>query len=258
MTRLLCFTFVLLLSLPVFAQETPVPMGMELPQDPAYLMRLREDITLQIQETQRILGLVNPSDTRTIDTLRIQQAELTQQLRDVIQQLQTAAPPGMGRNAGMTPPGMPPMSVQQQLPTQQMPSWGAAGIGMGGTGGTVSPVMTDPNLMYGYSNVDPMTGQPLTAPPAMMPTPIMPSALPGMPPFSPPAQWGGMGVPNPAWGGTAQETVLPRELTEVKQTLDTLRREVSELKELIKTLETRVQLLNRDLMLNERLRENGN
>ena len=242
MTRFLCFTLTLLLAQPAFAQEVPAPAGMELPQDPAYLMQLREGITFQLQDIQRVLAVVNPGDARTRETLEARQAELTQQLRDVMQQLQSAPQQGMGRNAGMMPPsgmGMPP-----NLPMQQQ--WAP-----GGMGGMMPQGMMDPNLMnMNRGGLDAMTGLPPTMqppvmqPPMMQPAPVMPI----------PPQWAAQ---NPAWGGAAPETALPRELTEVKQTLDALRREVSELKEIIQALETRVQLLNRDMMLNERLRENG-
>jgi len=244
MTRFLCFTLTLLLALPAFAQETPAPAGMELPQDPAYLMQLREGFTFQLQDIQRVLAVLNPSDVRTRETLEARQAELTQQLRDVVQQLQSAPQQGMGRNAGMMQPsgmGMPP-----NLPVQQQ--WAP-----GGMGGMMPPGVSDPNLMnMNRGGLDAMTGLPPAMQPSMMqpPMPMMQQPAPIMPI---PPQWAAQ---NPAWGGTAPDTALLKELTEVKQTLDALRREVSELKEMMKMLETRLQLLNRDMILSERLREN--
>jgi uncharacterized coiled-coil DUF342 family protein len=42
-----------------------------------------------------------------------------------------------------------------------------------------------------------------------------------------------------------------KELTELKQTVDSLRKELSEMKESVKALETQIQLLNRNILLSQ-------
>jgi DNA repair exonuclease SbcCD ATPase subunit len=63
-------------------------------------------------------------------------------------------------------------------------------------------------------------------------------------------QWGNQ-APSWEWGPR-----LPKELTEVKQSVESLQREITELRELIKRLETQIQLLNRTILLSsERMGE---
>jgi len=254
MTRFLCFSLTLLFALPAFAQNESAPAGLDLPQDPAQLMRLREDLTFQIQEVQRLLSFVNPSDTRTTETLQTRQAELTQQLRSVIDQMQTAAPSGTGRNTGMmSPPGMP-SGLPQSLPVQSL--WG-----QGGMNGHMPPGMIDPTM--NMSRNAEMPGMPTSGMmQGTMPNPPMQAYPPAgmiapVPPI--PAHW--MNQTPPGWGvqtpGATQEASLPKELTDMKQTVEALRREISELKETVKSLETQIQLLNRNIVLSERVRENG-
>ena len=207
MARLLCLSLIVFLSFPLFGQDESIPPGLNVPQDPALLMRMREDITLQLQDIQRILGFVNVNDTRTVETLQTRQAELTQQLREVMQQIHNTTSLGhspgqsLGRETGMMPPGFP-----APIDTQWMPGMGMPGI-------------------------------------PIPPVPSMPNTMP---------------VPNAGWAtvqGTPQDAALMRELTEVKQTVGTLRREIGELKETIRTLEAQIQLLNRNILLNDRVRD---
>jgi predicted RNase H-like nuclease (RuvC/YqgF family) len=82
----------------------------------------------------------------------------------------------------------------------------------------------------------------------MAPLPYNP--IPSIPPAAP--SWG---APDQQWEMAPFGPRLPKELTEVKQTVESLRKEVSELKETIKVLETQIQLLNRNFLLNEKVRE---
>jgi len=99
---------------------------------------------------------------------------------------------------------------------------------------------------------DPMPQMPYNVFQQTAPFP-MPQTVPYNNPGIPP-HWADQ---NPAWGAASTESSLPKELTEVKQTVESLRKEVAELKETIKTLETQIQLLNRNILLSERARENG-
>jgi predicted RNase H-like nuclease (RuvC/YqgF family) len=48
-----------------------------------------------------------------------------------------------------------------------------------------------------------------------------------------------------------------KELTEIRQSIESLRSEIADLKETIKTLETQIQLLNRNILLSEKARDNS-
>jgi hypothetical protein len=85
----------------------------------------------------------------------------------------------------------------------------------------------------------------------MTPTPMPHSFPPTYTPYNPGPYWGI--DQDTQWGPR-----LPRELTEVKQSVELLRKEVADLKETIRTLETQIQLLSRNILLSERTRENGN
>jgi hypothetical protein len=99
----------------------------------------------------------------------------------------------------------------------------------------------------------------LNTPPAMPPA----TQNPYMPFYpAPPAA-----VPSPMPNWTDQDRAwetghwgpkLPKELTEMKQSIESLRKEIADLKETNKALETQVQLLIRNILLSERAKENGN
>ena len=61
-----------------------------------------------------------------------------------------------------------------------------------------------------------------------------------------------------AWEPTSWGAKLPKELTELKQSVESLQKEVADLKETIKALETQIQLLSRTILLSEKMKENGN
>ena len=227
MSRLLCvLSLSLLLALPAFAQDNPATLGQPLPPDPALLMQMQQDIMLRLQDTHRLLGFVNPNDTATTELLTARQEELTQQLRDVMQQIHApppphqpsiiGMPPGVGRNAGVMPadmpnPAMPPGNMQPFAPNNGFP-------------------------------------------PSMAPAPMAP-AWGNLPPMMVPQQHFHH---SHGWGGPAPEARPARELTEMQQSIESLRKEVAELKATVRALETQIQLLNRNILLIDRVRENGN
>ena len=253
MTRILCFPLLFALTLPVLAQEEPIiplqaapptpaavgeaPLfGQTLPRDPVFLMQMRERVALELQQVQQVLSVISPNDTHLIETLKAQQAELAKQYREITQQMQAGfGPPGMGERipgqfqtdpqVGRMPP-MPPV-----MPPQ---------------GGLILPATPQP--MPPAS--PPIAAPPLpTAPnPFYQPSPAMP--LPGSVPYGVP-DWNNQGAAS--WGARLSE-----ELTETRQFVESLKREVADLKELVKALEGQIRLLNQNILLSERVRENGN
>jgi len=252
MTRFLCFTLLFLISLPASAQDTSPTLGQALPRDPAFLMRMRDQLTLDLRETQRMLGFINPSDTQLVETLQTRQADLAKQLSNLAQELQTLGTPNMGIIPGMdVRPGMSPMQpglmpTQPIQPPRQEQGWQQAEIGHGMMGG-----MPVPGGIHNYSSmpVMPVPGVPsMTYPPTPMyngmPSPQV--VVPNVPQLGSQAQ----GWDEAHWGPR-----LPKELTEVRQSVESLRREITELRETVKSLETQIQLLNRTILLSERVNE---
>jgi hypothetical protein len=248
MTRFLCFPLLFVIAFPVFAQEELPVQGRSLPSNPALLARTRDQIIMEYQQTNRMLGLVNPNDTHTVEALKAQQVELTKQLRDITQEMQAGnqlpALPGIGEGQGL-PPGL-------SLPTYT-------------THTPMPPTMRTPDLRA--MDMPPvMPGNPYQ----QLPNSVLPNRLDMPPsPMSPPYQQMPYNPTPPvpaapnwvdqdrtwdlAWGPR-----LPKEMTEVKQSVDALKKEVADLKETIKALETQIQLLNRNILLSDRAKENGN
>ena len=239
-----------------------------LPRDPALLMRMREQISLELQQTQRMLEFISPNDTQTLEILKTQQAELSKQLRDITQQMQTRYQP-------------------QGLPTEIMP--GVSGTpsaiqgtiqGTQGTQGTIQGMPPGMSMPVTHTQESiwrtPVPPMPAVGPyitPSTVPSTALPTA-PGMPPdmysrpvpmplnrpempvpvpnvYNPPpypnnAPWGDP-TPN-VWDMTPWGPKLPKELTDMKQSIEGLQQEVISLKETIRNLETQIQTLNRILL----------
>ena len=272
MKRLLCLALLFLISLPAFAQDGPPVLGQALPNDPALLMRERERLTLEFAETHRMLSLINPNDTQLVGTLRARQTELARQIDDIVRQLQTPpSTPNIGAGflgpdarPGM-PPGFPPMQQERQIPDwrQTEPAM-PPGMPMPGMQGMRTP---PESLMPGLSM--PLGGMG-GIPPGMLVPGTMPGGMPPgfhapMPPQMPfnPADM----MPNnvPQWGNPPPDFEaahwgprLPRELTDVRQSIESLQREVTSLRDTIRQLETQIQLLSRNILLNERANERMN
>ena len=261
MTRTLCFTLLFLIALPLFAQnEPPEAVGRALPRDWAFLMRMREQVALQLQQIQQdlqqiqqTLAVVPHNDTHIIEILTTKQAELTakqaeliKQHNDVLKELQTV---GNGAQSfGSILPGTEGrtgMVQAEQFPTQPMPP--AMPLGQRGSI-QVSPMPVMPTPQY---PLNPLQGMPTYGPVnngqgTMMPGMPMPNdAMVGVPAWgNPQATWDA-----PYWGPR-----LPKELTDVKQSVVSLQRDIASLKELVEKLESQIQLLNRAVAL-ERMNE---
>jgi TolA-binding protein len=251
MTRFFCFPLLFVLALSVFAQEDPTQLGQPqlgqpLLRDPRLLAQERDRITYELQQIQRLIGVISPDDVQTMNTLKSQQADLVKQLRDITQQTQAGQQiPGMSSNIAEVLPGQIPTSV------------GRAGMNV--PPGTELP----PELRNGggYNPYTPPQTSMLPNPSAMpmpMPNPPMPMYNP-MPTYNPipsaPQPWNN---PDRAWESVQWGPRLPQELTEVKQSVESLQKEIADLKETVKSLETQIQLLTRNILLSERTKENGN
>jgi len=255
MTRFLCFALLLAIAAPLYAQEMPAA-GQSLPRDPALLLRMREQITNELQKIQQMRGIISPNDTQLIESLDAQQAEWSKQLRDITQQMQAGTLHVL--NDGEMPPGLMGSSSERvpRIPGMSgMPTWEANGpLPQDPRGGYVPPgmpVMPDNRFP---SQAPGMPGAMPQMPMSQMPTyPVQP---PQDPYFSS-GFGGGQNWYNQDRGETNYwGPRLPKELTEVKQSVESLKREIAELKETIKVLETQIQLLNRNILLSERVKEN--
>jgi len=58
-----------------------------------------------------------------------------------------------------------------------------------------------------------------------------------------------------AWANSPWVPQPSKELTELKQTVDALRKELGEMKETVKALETQIQLLNRNILLSQPVKQ---
>jgi len=274
MKQFLCLTLLLLIALPTFAQDGPPVLGQALPNDPALLIRMQDQLRFELQETQRMLNIINPNDAQLIETLRTRQAELGRQINDIVGQLQTslATPnvgagfPGADARPGLMP-GLPPMQQRQAPDWRQAEPAMPPGMGMPGMQGMPMP---PEGMMGGMPPGMPMPGMHgMPMPPEnMMPGGMIPGGqnpvLPNMP-FNPAdvnvmpnhaPQWGI--TPPPDWEAAQWGPRLPRELTEMRQSIESLQREISSLRDTVRQLETQIQLLNRNILLNDRANERMN
>jgi hypothetical protein len=246
MTRFLCFPLLFLFVMPLFAQEEPATLGEPFPRDPALLMRMREKVSHDLQQIQRMLGFVNPSDPH-YEVLQTQQAELTKQLRDITQQMQAGPQSSRTLRIVEVPPGQPTALGGMPMipPTQTRDTeWRMQ-----------EPTMPQSGMQAFPNPLAPMRPEI----PTQVPNSQMPIYLPTPP--NPYHDYGG--TPNwtaqdRAWEAAHWGPRLPRELTEIKQSVETLRKEIGELKETIKVLETQIQLLSRVILSSEKVKENEN
>jgi len=237
MTRFLYFTLLLLIVFPLFAQDEPPTLGQPLPRDPALLIRMRDQLAFELRETQRTLGFINPNDTQLVETLRTRQTDLARQMNDITGQLQTLGPnpntgdvpSGMGR-PGMLPPGQ--TAREQELPR------------------------TDPLQPYTPAMPPMMSpwNQPIQPPSSRsglpgVPIPTYPSIAPYNPADKTPNNVPHWNDQDRAWEATPWGPRLPKELTEMRQSIELLQKEITELRTTIKALETQIQLLNRTILL---------
>jgi len=247
MTRFLCASLLFLVALPLLAQEeSTMPLERSLPRgNQATLMNMRQRLTRELQQIQQMISVAGPNDTQFIDTLKAQQTELTKQIKDVTQQLQTFEGSGEG-GMGMMPlappsmPGLDSMSMPN-MPGGMMPGMGAMPTGM-------LPQQTLPTSPRSYPEMQSVI--PLSPTQSYIPSGVMGGMMPDTPTgIDQDRMWGD----NSPWG---PRTSSSKELTEMKQSVESLRKEIAGLKETVRTLETQIQLLNRNILLSERARLN--
>jgi len=256
--RFLCFTLLFLIALPVSAQEEPPTLGQSLPRDPALLMQMRDQLSYELRDTQRALGFINPNDTQLVEVLKTRQADFERRIGDITKQLQTPSPPNIsemmlqGRETRRDMPPMPPglLPVQPPVPMRPEPDLRQAEPGMMGgmTGGMPVgiPVGGIQSFPSNGMSAAPMGGG-ISA--ERMGVPFGNHSIPMDVPSNAP-QWGNQ---TPTWDHWGPR--LPRELTEVKRSVDSLQKEIVELRETVKSLETQIQLLNRTILLSEQVNE---
>ena len=230
MNRIFCFPLLCVLILPAFAQEEPSGIEQALPRDPALLSRMREQFSIELQHVQQMLSFV--SDAQTRDALTAQQTELTKQLLDITRQMQAISqPPSVPGTGGDV---LPPMGREEVLP--RTPSFPI------GRGTTLPARSVD--LPPGLEALPPElrgSGIPSNVPPVLSPVrpdhtmSLLPPSYPvGMPSAGMPMGWGEQ---ERSWEAAHWGPRLPRELTEVKQSVESLEKEISTLKETIRALE---------------------
>ena len=242
MTRFLCFPLLFVLVFPLFAQEEPSASILTLPRDPTLLSRMKEQLSHQLQNTQRMLIHVNPSDTQLVDALTTQQAEFSKQLREISELMQSS--PQLS--------GMPTARDIRDIPQESTPLTGQAGI----------PSMMPQRRDYGWQMQESVIPQtPTRMLPGMPEPPVQPpyNQMPPMPQmYGPPYGGPNWADQDRTWEATPWGPRLPKELTDLKQSIESLKKEIGELKDTIKALETQIQLLSRNILLNERIKESGN
>ena len=248
---------------PLFAEDEIIPLtsppatppsAQTQPRNAALLGQLRDKFTRELQQTQRLLGVATPDDTTYIDDLKIRQAELSKQLREVMLELQAlnspnarseVSTPSTAKTAPLTTPSMTRSAISD-LPST------TSGIPQDNPNPTAPmPTMYPPM----YSNVPPMPSGPglySKNSENRVPTPYLGhgqlSGQDAPPWYAPEQPWD-----TPTWGPRP-----PKELLEVKQTVESLRKDVAELKDTIKALETQIHLLSRNILLSEKMKENAN
>ena len=222
------------------------PMGA---MNPSMMLRLRDQMTRELQQIQRQLGFIDPSEVPLRKTLTDMQADILTQLQDI--------------NALLKEQGIsPPDNTVDALPDSPVPPKVPA-IPPGDDptlvpGGVPQPSMMPPIQRamptFGDAN-DPVS----TAPRNPLPNGMMGGFVPGMPEVPPYTPMPGVPAPVPrtpaahdqdqAWADSPWAPRPSKELAELKQTIDGLRKELGEMRETTKALETQIQLLNRHFLL---------
>ncbi|MDR2706123.1 MAG: hypothetical protein LBC02_10125 [Planctomycetaceae bacterium] len=217
--------------------------------NPAVLLRMRQQLTFELQQTQRTLGFIDPNDKQLTASLQEQQAELTNQLKEI--------------NAQLKSQGIP---IENQEPPANNLAPKATDI----VTETATPLPVNPDLLIqrrensGTKPITPNTGTELTTPQDPS-KPVTSPIPPFQPPFPPIPGIGTNPMNNPesanplptpfdqdqAWADSPWVPKPSKELSELKQTVDSLRKEITDLKENIKALETQIQLLNRNILLSQ-------
>ncbi|MDR2754696.1 MAG: hypothetical protein LBC20_03230 [Planctomycetaceae bacterium] len=219
--------------------------------NPMVLLRMKQQLTFELQQTQRTLGFIDPNDKQLTASLQEQQTELVNQLKEINSQLKTQGIP-IDNSAmeseerlvnGLVPKTpniipetlpsgtLPPTAPNPVLPRREIPATG---------------------MITPKENVPPSSASPLR--PALPPTPEMGRNPAGNPINNPIESANHLPTSfdqDQAWADSPWIPKPSKELTELKQTVDSLRKEITDLKENIKALEVQIQLLNRNILLSQ-------
>ncbi|MDR0338527.1 MAG: hypothetical protein LBI18_15755 [Planctomycetaceae bacterium] len=208
--------------------------------NPAILLRMRQQLTFELQQTQRTLGFIDPNDKQLAASLQEQQAELTNQLKEINTQLKAQGIPIENQE----PSTELPTETRTLTPktTNIVPE-------------TTTPLSSDPNLLI-QRRENSATGS-TTSKETQLPLQSPFQSVPGFGnSLNIPAVESGHLLPTPfdqdqAWSDSPWVPKPSKELAELKQTVDSLRKEITDLKETVKALETQIQLLNRNILLSQ-------
>ena len=215
--------------------------------NPTMLIRMRDQMTFELQQIQRQLGFIDPRDTQLHKTFTDRQAELLAELKDLNAQL---------KEQGIAAPD----DAVAALPAPDMPRVPVIPPGVDPTlfpGGMPSPPLRDEEGRTSLPAPDMPRVPRNPLPNGMMGgiVPEMPGVMP-MPPGVMPGEMSGFPITPPtphdqdqAWVDSPWAPRPSKELAELKQTVDGLRKELGEMRETIKALETQIQLLNRNFLL---------
>jgi len=268
MKTIVLFAFLCLCSFAVAQESESVPpqppVGPRVPtvtspmggMSPPMMLRLRDQMTRELQQIQRQLQFIDPSEVPLRKTLTDMQADILTQLQDINAQLKEQGISPQDDVVDTSP--LPPASYRPQagmprvpaIPPGTDPTLVPGGLSQPST----TPPVPRPILTFGDAG-DPVS----TVPRNSLPSGMMGGFVPGMsevPPYTPMP-----GVPAPApriptahdqdqaWADSPWAPRPSKELAELKQTIDGLRAELGEMRETTKALETQIQLLNRHFLL---------
>jgi len=236
MQRLLFAPLLFLFVLPLFAQDEQAPLAQPLPRNQTHLLQAKDKLSREIQQIQQLLGVVSPSDAH-YETLKTQQAELLKQLKDISQQMQTSDTPSASE-VQTTPSIRPTSPMAREV---EIPAFPPRGTPIMPNSAPQMPPMYsgDTPFQRPYYHDTPYNQNPMGGP----------MGIPDAPPWL---------AQDRSWEASAWGPRVPKELIEVKQSVESMRKEIADLKDTIKALETQIQLLSRNILLSEKVRENAN
>lgn len=257
MTRLSLFVSVFcFISSTLVAQEIP-PANVAPPMmrmNPTALVRMRAQLAAEYQQTLKTLQHIDPSDTKLIEMLKSQQADILAQMKQINDQMKTQ---------GIPVPENEPETRRQpaDIPDAKVPTNFAPSASVFHADDVLvqrreSDTTTRPALPTPVERTGTLPNQPNDLPPGMDPRVI--AAL-----KAEQERMEAAGVPrttyypsaktdqNQTWENTNSPWAprTAKEITELKQSVDSLQKEIKSMQETIKGLEAQIQLLNRNIIL---------
>lgn len=243
------------------------------PMPTTALLKWKNQISMELREIQRTIGRLDSTEVQLLATLKERQSEILKEMKEINTQLASQGVPltpegdaaDMAGNVPLPVSGANPPSTTDPNLLIQRRTDPPMGMGMppgAVPGNPMQPPQQQWNTMGGAPNTM-MPGTMGMQQPGMVPNPV------GMQPpgiGANPMNMQGMAVPasgpmpvapptefdqDQAWAESPWNPRPSRELTELKQTVDSLRKELAEMRETVKSLETQIQLLNRNILLSQ-------